>query len=99
MPPGILNPFWSQGLIKSVSVALSTQARAAVIGSSLTSSIIPAVWAFPGVTVFPSKRYVEAAIAPSFLTNRVVPPAPGKRPTRISGNPIFAFELFAENIL
>ena len=42
---------------------------------------------------------MEAAIAPSFLTNRVVPPAPGNKPTRISGNPIFAFELFAENIL
>ena len=43
----------------------------------------------------PSKRKGLAPIAPIFRTNRVVPPAPGKIPTLISGRPIFALELFA----
>ena len=37
----------------------------------------------------PSNRTDEAPIRPIILATRVVPPKPGKRPTRISGNPIF----------
>ena len=65
------------------------------MGVSLTSSIIPDDFALIGSTVFPSSKNSDAPNIPNFLTNLVVPPAPGKIPTLISGNPIFALLLFA----
>ena len=60
------------------------------MGSSLTSSIMPTVFALSGASDLPSSSK-DAPIAPNLRTNRVVPPAPGKRPTRIS-KPDFCFD-------
>ena len=38
---------------------------------------------------FPSNKTEDAPISPIILGILVVPPKPGKRPTSISGNPIF----------
>ncbi len=61
--------------------------------------MIPADFILEGDNNFPSNRNGAAFIAPSFLTNRVAPPAPGKMPTKISGRPILAFLLSTANIL
>ncbi len=62
---------------------------------STTSSIRPAALAVAGSDSLPSSRNGAAAIAPSLRTSRVVPPAPGKMPTMISGRPILALGLSA----
>ena len=56
-----------------------------------TSSIRPAALAAAGASILPSSRRGAAAIRPSMRTRRVVPPAPGKMPMRISGRPMRAF--------
>ncbi len=48
-----------------------------------------------GASIFPSSRKGAAAMAPSLRVRRVVPPAPGKMPIRISGRPMRAFGLSA----
>ena len=68
------------------------------MGVALTSSISPADFALIGSKVFPSSRNSDAPNIPNFRTNLVVPPAPGKIPTLISGKPIFALSLFAAKI-
>ena len=68
------------------------------MGVVLTSSISPAAFALTGSTVFPSSRNSDAPKIPNFRTNLVVPPAPGKIPNLISGNPIFALSLLAAKI-
>ena len=55
-----------------------------------TSSIRPAALAAAGASILPSRSRGAAAIGPIIRTRRVVPPAPGKMPIRISGRPIFA---------
>ncbi len=81
----------------SASDAESTQAFAAASSSSAgtTSSTSPADFAFFGSESLPSSRKGAAAITPILRTSRVVPPAPGKMPTMISGRPILAFGLSA----
>ena len=75
----------------------STHSRALSSSSSAgtTSSTTPADLAFFGSFSLPSSRSGEADIAPSLRASRVVPPAPGKMPTMISGRPILAFALSA----
>ena len=73
-------------------------ARASNSPAGTTSSITPAALAFTGSFSLPSSNKGEAAIAPNLRTNRVVPPAPGKIPTRISGRPILALGLSAAKI-
>ena len=79
----------------SASLAFSTQSFAAATGSATTSSIRPADFAAAGATILPSSKKGDAAIAPSLRARRVVPPAPGKIPTMISGRPIRALGLSA----
>ena len=81
--------------MQSASVASSTHAfaRESKSLSSVSSSITPANFIFEGGSILPSNKNGAAFIAPSFLTKRVVPPAPGKIPTKISGKPIFDFSL------
>src|SRR6056297_2168414 len=78
----------------------STHSRAFSISWSAgtTSSTTPADLAFFGSFSLPSSSSGEADIAPSLRTSRVVPPAPGKMPTMISGRPIFALGLSAAKI-
>src|SRR6056297_2786992 len=78
----------------------STHSRALSSNSSAgtTSSTTPAVLAFLGSFSLPSSSSGAAAIAPSLRASRVVPPAPGKMPTMISGRPILALGLSAAKI-
>ena len=55
----------------------------------------PAALALAGLFDLPSSSSGAAAMAPSFHDRRVVPPAPGKMPTLISGRPICARGLSA----
>ena len=61
--------------------------------SLLMASIMPAAKALAGVLNLPFSRNGLAAKTPILRTKRVVPPAPGKIPTLISGRPILAFGL------
>ena len=81
--------------MQSESVASSTHAFAleSKLLSSVSSSTIPADFIFEGESILPSNKNGAAFMAPNFLTKRVVPPAPGKIPTKISGKPIFDFSL------
>ena len=79
----------------SASLAFSTQSRAAATGSSTTSSITPAALDLSGDSILPSSNSDDAPSRPSLRTRRVVPPAPGKMPTMISGRPILALGLLA----
>ena len=56
---------------------------------SQTSSIKPKDFEADAVNIFPSRSMLDAAIAPSILITRVVPPPKGNSPTKISGSPIF----------
>mmetsp|Transcript_18489 Transcript_18489/g.30183 ORF Transcript_18489/g.30183 Transcript_18489/m.30183 type:complete len:231 (+) Transcript_18489:3070-3762(+) len=58
----------------------------------------PARLAASGALSLPSSRKGEAPIAPSIRVRRVVPPAPGKMPTRISGRPRRALGLLATKV-
>ena len=60
-----------------------------------TSSIRPAALAAAGASILPSSRRGAAAMTPSMRTRRVVPPAPGKMPMRISGRPTRALGVSA----
>ena len=59
---------------------------------------MPADFAFAGASNLPSSRNGDAAMAPILRTKRVVPPAPGKMPTMISGRPTFALGLSAQKM-
>ncbi len=75
-----------------------THSTAAASGSSTTSSIRPADFALRGSESLPSRRKGEAAMAPILRASRVVPPMPGKMPTRISGRPILALGSSAQKM-
>ncbi len=82
----------SQGLASSAGSAVFTHAFAAARSASgaTTSSTTPAAFAAAGASILPSRRRGADGIGPIMRTRRVVPPAPGKMPMRISGRPILA---------